>query len=161
MKIIHSVLTASFVTALLYFDACTPVIWNIGGNCSVFNRSALGGSSVACVFPVYATVEGKDMPQDDSASIELWKEIDVHKLFELVPFERVKSAIRERQSWDSSAARTISHSLGARAYITSRLNIYIPSNDNPIEAFAFWVVDSKTDSVVAYSHHSTYVGIGH
>src|SRR3989442_4937316 len=149
--------TIPFLISVLFLSDCAPVTWTVGGTCKVYNPTALHGASVVCVFPVLRTVEGNEIPPDDSTSFELWTEIDSRKLFLLVPLEKVELALREHRSSDSTGSNRICQSVRADAYIMSRLNYYSSQTGRPIADLWLQVVDSKTDNVTAYAHDNTYI----
>ena len=152
--------TIAFLLFVLYFDGCIgPGTASFGSRSKVLNPVALKNVSVVCLFPVIQrAADGAKITSDDSTNLQLWNGLNSRNLFTLVPMDSVNSAIRAQKTWDSTTTGTIARSLNAGAFIIARMNYSKESFGEAVADLSLQMVDSKTDSVIAYGLHNTFLG---
>lgn len=155
-RINYSVLI--FITVISW-NGCTGIgTASFGSSSKVLNEEYLKRDTTVCLFPVILySGQNSRLPGNDSIDQQLWKEIDSHKIFKLIPIENSRSAVRGTSVWDSTSTQVIAKLLGANAIFYARIN-YSKETLEPVATLSLRLVDSESDSVVAYGFHDTYLG---
>ena len=127
----------------------------------VLNNMALKGVSVVCLFPALQSIgTDREIPANDSTSLQLWREIKSHHLFTLVPIDSLKLVIHEQTKWDSTTTCKVAQSVGADAFIIAHFR-YSKAPGEPVADLFLQLIDSHSDSVIAYAMYNTYLGNNH
>ncbi len=155
------ILTILSVAALI--NGCfgnTPVpAPGLGSSSKVVDTISVQSISRVYLLPIVGvTGSGDNLGVDDSATVELWRDINSGNLFAVVPMDSVESYIRKLGKFDSSMAFSIADSMSANAILIA--NIRYSKADMGLTNVAdatIQLVGAKTHKLIAYSLYNTYI----
>ena len=154
-----------FWVALLaaFFSGCfgSPAMFKSGGESEVFDEASLKKISRICLIPVYVSPYSEIRNVDTHPITDsLWREIDSHKLFLLVPMDTVQMEARQISGDDSLFMMQLAQKLSADAYIKAAIVYSHPPGLAKTNSAALMlaIVDSHSDKSVVYSSFDTGTG---